>query len=141
MSSNKCFICNIPLKEEDVYRDQAHRPMCEDCLYEQLGEYWEDYYIDDIISDIKEKFNGDYRKWKVWFKANHTICDGFHDIEWWARNDEITEIDGLFYCESCLEELDEESEFDVGRSLMNYLMQLKLRYLWSKDVDIKEVEG
>lgn len=116
-----CNFCKNTVKK--LFRFDKNKEICEDCLWEILDEYWE-YGIDKIISEIKEKFNRNYRKWRKWFFRNHSICEGpYHQIELWVLNDDLTELDDGKYCESCIEWMLEDGGIHTMRSFSNYLLQ------------------
>lgn len=104
-----CFSCYRPFKsKKDVCRDSEGKPLCVDCLWEILAEYWESEFIEDIICEIRDKFGGSYKEFNRWFYENHEICNGpLHDIEWWVHKSQME--DGL--CSACRDYImDKESE-------------------------------
>lgn len=111
----KCFNCSLGFKEKkDIFRDQNNNPICIYCLEEQLLDYWEDDFLQSILQEIKNKFNGSYNKWKKWFYETHELCNGDHEIEWYVLKSEMVEVDGLKYCSHCIDMMDEkEKEHEV----------------------------
>lgn len=110
----KCLRCGWNFdKKSEIFSDQKGDTCCEDCLWEDL-EYWEDEFKQNIIDEIRDKFGGSYGDWKKWFFDNHEICDGTHDIEWWVNKDDLTEIKNLFYCPSCVDLMATEEEKEDG---------------------------
>lgn len=107
----KCFNCKRGFKHRsDVFRDSNNYPICEDCLYEEL-EFWEDDFREQIIDEIKLRFNRNYKRWEKWFFENHEICDGpLHDIEWYTPKKDLVEWDGNKYCLACVDFLIEQDE-------------------------------
>ena len=96
--------------KQDICRDLNNYPVCEDCLYESVTDYWDDDCADQIIDDIKTGFKGNYKNWQKWFYENNEMCDGVHDIDWYVPKTALVEIDGNKYCESCVENMEELKE-------------------------------
>ncbi|MEA3248409.1 MAG: hypothetical protein U9Q73_01760 [Nanoarchaeota archaeon] len=91
--------------KKDIFRDLNNWPICEDCLYEDVSDYWDDDFVEQILHDIKTRFKGNYARWHKWFYENNEMCDGVHDIDWYVPKSELVEIDGNKYCQSCMEKL------------------------------------
>ena len=107
----KCFRCGIRFKDKkSIFRDLLGYPICEEHLWEDVSSYWSDEFIEDILVDIRNKFNGNYKKWKRWYFKTHTQCDGEHELEWWVPNEELTEVDGSKYCMDCIDKMNEAKE-------------------------------
>ena len=111
MSNNyklRCFGCGYTFKsKEEVYRDLNGIPKCEDCMWEYLDDEWDSDCKDDILIEIKTKFNGRYKRFKNWYFENFIECAGDHNYDglWINKNDAVV-IDGKNYCEYCAEEME-----------------------------------
>ncbi len=104
----KCFHCGKKFeKREDIFRNSLNYPLCRDCLFEDLEWDWDDEFLDDLIDDIKNKFDGKYIKWFREFHEKNEECIGCRGKEYdkmFYPKDQLLEIDGKNYCECCIEE-------------------------------------
>jgi len=108
----RCFNCKKKFKYgNDVFRNAKNIPLCETCLIEQLEENWHEEFVEQMIHDIKKKFNRKYNKWFKWFHKNNTLCDGEHEdySDFYELNKEITTIKGKNYCINCIDYMKEEN--------------------------------
>jgi hypothetical protein len=102
-----CFHCRDTFKsKKEVYRNRDGYPLCKDCLYEDLLDYWADPegLIDKLNS---EKFNRDIRKFEKYLDEECIKCDGDHKYfsEFYIEKEWAYEYEGKKYCESCAEDL------------------------------------
>src|SRR4030042_6194366 len=106
----RCFRCGRKFKNKnEVYRDLSGWPLCEECLYEDISDEWDNDYIDEIIKDITKKFNRNYERFYDDFFETMEECNGCsekdNDITYYPK-DSMTEINGKKYCEMCMDEID-----------------------------------
>lgn len=102
-----CFNCGYEFKEKkEIFRTSLNYPFCEECFYDWLLDEWDDDYIESVITEIKENFNGNYTRWKKKFFETMERCDGcsgkYYDNMYYPKED-LSEINGKNYCESCIE--------------------------------------
>jgi hypothetical protein len=106
----RCFNCGYKFKNRnEVFRDKNNYPLCEDCLYEDLDDEWDNDYIDEIIKDVAKDFKGNYKKFKINFYETMDKCDGCSGKQYdpmYYPKDSMTEINGKKYCEMCMDEID-----------------------------------
>lgn len=104
----KCFRCKKRFKErKDIFRTSSNHPICEECFWVYLLNDWEDEFIERIIQEVRDKFNGKYNRWKENFFKTMVKCDGCKDKyydEMYYVKETIIEINGKKYCECCVEE-------------------------------------
>ena len=54
----KCFYCKTVFKSKaDIFRNLNNWALCEGCLYDDISEYWDDDCVEQILHDIKTRFN------------------------------------------------------------------------------------
>jgi len=102
----KCFYCSrLFKKKNEIFRNELNYPLCEDCFKGLIDDDWRDDGIDNVINDVKNKFNGKYNNF---LKDLHKKCDICEDCNTWYLKDCLIEIDGKMYCEGCLEDKDKK---------------------------------
>jgi hypothetical protein len=101
MSTNlHCFTCGDEFKRKsDVWRDKENKPICYDCLWEQLLCKWADWWIDPLLEQVENKFDRNYKKWEEWYLDTHEPCKNDHEgVTMYFPNEDICEF-GL--CPRC----------------------------------------
>ncbi|MFW9881131.1 MAG: hypothetical protein ACFFG0_49340 [Candidatus Thorarchaeota archaeon] len=106
----KCFCCGKLFKDKsEIFRTENNYPYCQDCFFEYLdNQNWLEDDLEYIISEIKEKFNGNYKKWKNWFYETYDICEGCSKRQYdniYHPKEQLTKINDKLYCEMCIEEI------------------------------------
>lgn len=116
--SLKCFRCGTVFKDKkEIFRNSSNHPTCEGCLWDSLTIDWCEDFIDDIITEIRDKFNGNYKRWKKNFDDSMELCVGCSEKRYdniYYHKDMLIEIDGKKYCESCVEVNDKKNPENVS---------------------------